>query len=506
MRTVKYFVSWFLTFIFIGSLIYFSVVLYKYKFLPIYFVLALLIYLLNVITGVQVFNSNREDYAKLSWLVIILLIPLFGSTLFLIFGQRFSRRMNKETYQKRYERTFLAQKTGVLKRPQKAGGEPWRLLQTQSRVSNRPVLPANIRLFTNGGRAFEAMFDSMRKAKKFIHVHYYIFKKGEIFTEFQSILMRKAKAGVRVRLIIDDFGRWALPHHELKTLRLVGCEVFVWGKVHFPFVSSENGYRTHRKLVVIDGKMAYTGGLNIADEYALMSPTYGFWADLQLCITGPLARSFAILFLNDWEFMANKKISVTQYAPSLPKPQNTKDLSYGVMVETGPDNTFPTASDGISKLISCARKTILLVTPYFIPDDPMVTALRTAATSGVDIKIILPGKPDKPSVLMVSHFFARTLAHYGVKFYSSLAVFQHSKMGLFDGKIAYAGTINLDVRSFYSQFEMFTIFIGSGAKDVGVIFNDYLAHAKLITWTKETKIMRWSRVKRFFARVFAPLL
>ncbi len=458
-----------------------------------------MVYSLNLICAFIIFASNRESYSKLSWFILVVIFPVIGCFFFLIFGGRFKGRMSNEEYHELYAKTYSDQPNCDLS---SIPLDTKKSLINISNVVRRPVSSCDIEIMECGGRAFTQMFNDMRKAKKFIHAQYYIFKQGEIFEEFKSILISKKREGVEIRLIIDDFGRWALPWYEINNLKKQGIEIVIWAKVHFPFISGDNGYRTHRKYVIIDGDYVYTGGLNVSDEYAHLSKKYGYWFDVQTKITGVAARSYSALFINDWWYMGGKTISVEKYAPT-PKKIGK---SFSIMVESGPDNVISQTLDTIIKLIMSSKKSIYLTTPYLVPNDALIMALRIAAASGVDIKIIIPGLTDKKNVALVTHYYARLLQSFGIKFYMVNDGFMHSKLGIFDNKIAYTGTFNLDIRSFYQQFEVLNIIQGDGVKDIKKIFDTYLRFSTLKKFKVIKKQKIHNRAYTVLVRIFAPLM
>lgn len=484
---------------FLFGLVYGSLYLYRYQIISITLILLIATYVLNIIAGFMLFASNRESYSKLSWFILIIIFPIVGAFFFFIFGIRFRGRMSDAKYQELYSSTYSKQKNDSLIN---MNTTIKRSMNEISIASKRAILSCDIEIIDNGGEAYRQIFNDMRNAKKFIHAHYYIFKEGDIFEEFKSILISKVKEGVEVRLIIDDFGHWALPWYELANLKKIGIEVAVWAKVHFPFISGENGYRTHRKLMIIDGEKVFVGGVNISDEYANLSKKYGYWYDMQTKIQGHGARSYCLLFINDWYFMGNKKISIAKYAPYA----GDQDGSHLIMIESGPDNLMSKSLDAITKLIMSARSSIYLTTPYFIPNKGLINALRAAASIGVDIKIIIPDLIDKKNVMLITHYYARQLQGYGVKFYTINDAFMHTKLGIFDGKIAYTGTLNLDIRSFYQQFEVINIVSGKAVITLNKLFETYIEYStpKIFKVIQNQKLH--NRAYTVLVRIFAPLM
>ena len=456
------------------------------------------IYLFDFFTMFHLLVSERNSNTKISWLFFIFLIPLLGALLYIVFGQKYKHRTSMHGYQKRYEEFFDAQKQVILSPKEK---EKYLELSETSKFLNRPILNCNMQLLIGGDEKFRELFKEMRKAKKFIHSIYYIIKPGEIFREFESILIQKSKEGLDVRLILDDFGIWSMPNRDLKNLINAGIQIHYFGKVHFPFLSSNNGYRFHRKILIIDGEVVFTGGLNISDEYAHFSKKYGYWADVHTKLTGDITRQYSLLFLQDWFINTKEKLNINTYAPIV---KEIKTNSKGVMVESGPDNWEAMSHKLLVKWIYSAKKSIKLTTPYFIPTVEVLLALKTASICGVDIEILVPSKPDKKIVLMTTKFYAKILMKYGVKFIQLSHILVHSKFGIFDNKFAYIGTMNIDRRSFFSQFEVQTLISGKAIEDLTRLFEYYKSKSTSLELPNDNKFVLI--FKTLIVRIFAQLM
>lgn len=434
------------------------------------------------------FSQTRHSGAKLSWIIVMTLLPIFGHIIFVIFGQRYSKRKSLEEYRKKD--TFKYEEKGV---------EGLDIQKRQSSISKRGIYPADITLHRTGAEGFKALFEDLESAKEFIHIQYYIIKPGEIYEQLKQILIKKVKEGVEVRFIVDDFGRWGMPWYEIKDLRDKGIKIGIYGKVHFPFIGSENGYRTHRKLAIVDGVTVHTGGINIADEYAHLNKKYGLWIDYQVTITGKAVRSFSLLFIDDWKMVTGISLDIKKY---LKEKDGGKSRS--VLVEDSPEIVDPILQDSLVTWILNAEKSIKLTTPYFIPTEEVIGALRTASLSGVDITIYVPGKPDKKLVLISSMYNAERLTKYGIKFKVAKDMLIHSKLGLFDDKYAYFGTANIDNRSLYSNFETVNLVSGPIVKDIKKLMIEYDEMSNIKKFNKTPRIKE--RFLRVFVRIFSPLM
>ena len=450
-------------------------------------------YLLLSTFVVVIFAQRRHSSAKLAWLTILVLFPVVGHIIFIIFGARYTKRKPISEYRKK--NTFEYEELTNSSKENKD------LFNKQIQISQRGAYKADIKLYKTGYEGFEALFEDLEKAKKYIFLNYYIIKPGIIFDRFKDILFRKAAEGVKIKLIVDDFGTWALPWYVIKDFEQKGIEVAIFGKVHFPFISSENGYRSHRKMAVIDGKVVHTGGVNIADEYASLNPQYGIWLDFQIRITGEAVKSYVLLFIDDWNINKGAILSPEKY---LVDNKGGKETT--VLVEYSPEIEEPILMDSLINWIHNAKDEIHLATPYFIPSEEIIVALRSAALSGVKINLYLPGKPDKPAVLLASKYWASQLLPYGVKFFETKDILIHSKIGLFDKKYAYLGTANIDLRSMYSQYEMIALVEGSIVNEIDSLFLTYRKLSKELTKKDLLSNKFKNRIVGFIACIFSPMM
>ncbi|WP_168380706.1 cardiolipin synthase [Mycoplasma todarodis] len=452
------------------------------------------VYLITAIWALLLFAQKRHLPAKASWYLMVILLPVFGIVIYMIFGRRYKGRKSLEDFRKQYSETYNIQEKSV-----KTKNE---ILNEQTNFSKLPILNGDLKIYDNGMFAFKEMFDDLKKAKKFIHLNYYIIKMSEIWEELKQILINKVEEGVEVRLIVDDFGRWALPWYEIKSLKKKGIDISIYDKVSFPFISSQNGCRSHRKYASIDGVVGYTGGVNLSDEYVNYSKEYGLWEDLIMRVEGQAVRAFSLLFINDWKLINNIVLDVKEYAPKV----KSKFKNNVVLVEDSPEISIPLMQDSLVHWISKAKKSITLSTPYFVPTAEVVGALRTASLSGIEVKLFLPGQADKKSAFQASRGNAALLEEFGVKTYLIKDKFLHSKAGIFDGETAYLGTMNIDIRSFHSQFENLSLFEGPEVKKLEKIFERYEKNATPLKKMGYNPKGLWNRIRMTFLKILAPMM
>lgn len=456
-------------------------------------------YLISIIFGLVIFGQKRHPSAKLSWLFIFIILPIFGHILYLIFGRRYKYR--KSIFKYRQKEEF---KNEIMENDIKLENKYLTsLFQQQSKIANRGIYRGKYQFFFYQDEGFDKLFEDIQDAKHSIHIQYYIIKPGELFEQFKNILLKKVKQGIKVRFIIDDFGQWGMPTYKIKQLERLGVEIKKLNPINFPFINSNNGYRTHRKFVVIDGKIAHTGGTNIADEYVNINKKYGWWIDYHTRITGEAVRSYSLLFSQDWAMISKDKI---ENIDSYLNEDKSLGNSYGVLIEETPENNDKALLYSYVKWILSARDEIKISTPYFVPDPTIIQALKTAALGGVKIKIFIPGRPDKKTVFMASRYYADELRKYGIIFYESKNILIHSKMAIFDNKYAYFGTANLDFRSIHSQFEIANLIVGEDVKQIRDIFEKYKEISEKIEFSdKNMKYIKrlWVHI---FVKIFSPMM
>lgn len=305
-------------------------------------------------------------------------------------------------------------------------------------------------MLPDGTEAFAQIFTELEKAKDHIHIEYYIIRDDNTGQILKDILIRKAKAGVKVRVIYDAVGSWALPKSFIKELQDNNIQIKPFLPVIFPLINNRLNYRNHRKIVVIDGRIGFMGGLNVGDEYLGYHPKLGKWRDTHLLLEGTAIHFLQVIFLLDWEFASGEILTEQNYFPE------TEDFN-GKLIQiaaSGPDSNWEAIQQAYFALINSAQKSIKITTPYLIPDDGILMALKTSALSGVDIKIILPGIPDQKIVYWASQSYFDELMEAGIQIFLYRPGFIHAKILSVDGEVASLGSANLDMRSFQLNFEI----------------------------------------------------
>jgi cardiolipin synthase len=407
---------------------------------------------ISVVLVLFLVSSRDNPSYKMTWIIIILIFPIFGVLLYFIAGTHYlSPGLRKKIRQsRRIGRQYRFQSPKVLDALRRESPAYARQAAYVLRAGDKPVYDgASARLMTSGESLLRAMLEALEQAERFIFLEYFIISDGWMWSRIFDVLQRKAKQGVEVRLIYDDAGSLdGLPRALRRMLSESGIRVARFN----PFVPVLNkfmNYRDHRKITVIDGKVGYTGGINIADEYIGRKILYGKWKDTGIEVRGDAVWSFTLMFLDMWTMVTGETLPGERYHPAFAQPGG----GYIQPFEDSPLHNTNVAEYAYMQMIGGATKYITITTPYLVPDHELVEALCNTARSGVEVRIVTPHVPDKWYVYAVTRANYQQLMDAGVKIYEYLPGFIHSKMALCDDVAGIVGSINLDYRSFYLQFE-----------------------------------------------------
>ncbi|NGZ76183.1 cardiolipin synthase [Saccharibacillus alkalitolerans] len=403
-----------------------------------------------------IFLDNRNPSSTLSWILVLGLLPVVGLIFYFLFGQNYFRRRKYDKKAEWDRRIYQWSERDTLAGAESTANfteEQQRILRLSRRLSLMPVSYSSpTAVLTNGGSTFSELLTALRGAIHHIHMEYYIYRADDIGTQIQRLLIEKAKAGVEVRFMVDAVGSLQLPRRFLDEMREAGIKVALFGSTKFLLATSRVNYRNHRKIVVIDKSIGFIGGLNVGDEYLSRSKTYGFWRDTHMRIEGEAVSSLQRIFLRDWRHMTGEQPTGPGYFHS----KGRADPEHGAVqiIASGPDNDRRALKHIFFTMITTAKRSVWIATPYFIPDEDILTALRTAALSGLDVRLLFPAKPDKRLPFWASHSYFPILLDAGVKIYEYEKGFLHSKLLIVDGETASIGTANMDMRSFHLNFEV----------------------------------------------------
>ena len=417
-----------------------------------------LIIVLNIALGISiVFLERKDPTSSWAWLMVLLFIPIAGFILYLIFGKPISNR-RIFTWDKK---SRLGVKTTVQSQLRSLEDEDlhfndeamqeysdlvYLLLRNDDAIFSQDNA---VEIYTDGEEKFEALIQDLQKAKDHIHMQYYIMRSDGLGQRLAEVLIKKANEGVDVRVLYDDMGSRSLKRSYVKRLKNAGVMV----EAFFPsklIINFKINYRNHRKLTIIDGKIGYIGGFNVGDEYLGKSRKFGYWRDTHLRVMGEAVQSLQTRFILDWNQASKNDIL---YDDRYYNTSTSGDVGVQI-VSSGPDTEWEQIKNGYIKMIMAAKEYIYIQTPYFIPDESVKDALRIAALSGVDVKIMIPNKPDHPFVYWATLSSSGELLTAGAEVFIYQNGFLHAKTIVVDGKIASVGTANIDVRSFRLNFEV----------------------------------------------------
>lgn len=469
-------------------------------------------YVIFVASAIAVVIYDRRDPVKaLAWILVISFVPILGIVIYIVFG----RNHRKEKLFNRKELRDLEQIDCLCRDQLKELLNPDRMLAgdvsdnrdiiTLLLNNNRALLTMKnrVRILNNGKETFAALFESLRNATSSIHLEYYIFEADRIGRRIGRILMEKAKAGVSVRLIYDDVGSWNLKYSYVKKLRAAGVEVGCFMPVAFPWLTSKVNYRNHRKIAVIDGKVAYTGGINIAERY-LTGTRMGPWRDTHLKIEGEATHMLQTIFITDWYFVSGKLLPADE--TYFPKPKITQITPLQI-ASSGPDSDWASIMQAFFAAMTRAQKYIYISTPYFLPNQAILTALKVAALSGIDVRIMIPSRSDSKIVYWASRSYISELIEAGIRVYFYRKGFNHSKLMIIDGKFCSVGSANMDIRSFEDNFEVSAvIYDRKTSRQLEAVFMRDLDNCTEITPQEWEKRSNLHATYESLSRLLSPLL
>ena len=453
-------------------------------------------------------NTSDNPEIKLSWSALIILAPVFGALLYLFvhveIGHRVMRRM--------LERVLLQTKKYSIKSQQLSDEMKncdKRLYNMSEYLFSTGNFPAyrdeNTQYFPSGEEMFKTMLEELEKAEKFIFLEYFIIEEGIMWGKILEVLKRKAKEGVEIRVLYDGTCAVALlPYGYPSTLLKSGIKCRMFSPLR-PFVSTHYNNRDHRKFMIIDGKVAFTGGVNIADEYINEKGKLGYWKDAGIMISGKAVNSFTLMFLQMWNIGPGNEIYEKYLIDE--QPTNNEVCGYIIPYADSPLDKEKVGETVYLDIINTALDYVFIMTPYLILDNEMISALSGAAKRGVDVRIVLPSVPDHKIAFAIAKSYYPELVFSGVKIYEYTPGFVHSKVFLSDDEKAVVGTINLDYRSLYLHFEN-AVYM-HGTKALSLIKDDFdstFNKCKLITMADVKRQGVFSHLKNGFLQLLAPLM
>lgn len=472
---------------------------------------SLLIVVNLLLSSVVVLLENKRPTSALAWLFFLNLFPVIGFFFYILLSENISRRKifsytlkEKNIFDQILADQYQDFKLGNFSEFKEFSDRYKEMVLYHNRLSEAFYSQNNeIDFFFDGQAKFDALFKDIKKAKHHIHLIYYIVKSDRISRDLIDLLCQKAKSGVEVRFLIDHVGGRQLSHKLIRQMKAAGIEVSFFFPSKLKYINFKANYRNHRKLVVIDGDIGYTGGMNVGDEY-IYSRRFGHWRDTHMRITGDAVIALQMRFVLDWRAASKNFILLDEKYIHIKPRGNKVGLQ---IVSSGPDDINDQIKQGYLKIINEATKYIYIQTPYFIPDSSIMDALSIAAASGIDVRIMIPNMPDHPFVYTATKAYCMDMVEYGIRPYMYQGGFLHCKGIISDDMIASFGTCNFDIRSFRLNFEVNAfIYDAATATLLRRQFEQDLTKSQEIIMADVKKLTLLNRFHSAVARLFSPVL
>lgn len=473
---------------------------------------------LAVVISVSLILRRRDPVKTLSWVMVLILLPYIGIICYLLVGQNFRKR---KIYSRKWAADYKMRKNAGIKQldefmnttfkpnPQL---EEFKRLILQNLRNSHTLLENNqtIDFFFTGRDALEAMYHAIEEAANHIHLQSYIIENDHTGRRFKELLIKKAKQGLDVKVLFDGVGSIKLNRPFIKEMREAGVEVIIFAPLRIIMPTSKINYRNHRKILVVDGKTGFLGGVNIADRY-FYGTLQGDWHDTHIRIVGQSVLSLQSIFLMDRHFALNRRFRFKKKYYPMPEitlyDSQEGNNYYSQIISSGPDSDWASIMQCYFSAITLAKEHIYIVTPYFTPCESILNAIKIAALGGIDVRIMLPEKSDTRLAQWSTMSYVGELLEAGVRIYLFKEGFNHSKVITIDGKMSIVGSANMDIRSFEHNFEvMAVIYNSSSSKIIENKFIDDMKSCTIMTKNKWNKRSNKEKAAESFARLCAPLL
>ncbi|MEK4850891.1 cardiolipin synthase [Paenibacillus sp. FSL H7-0756] len=469
--------------------------------------------LINIILALGfLFIERREAGYTWAWLMVLFFIPILGFVLYIFFG----RNLKKKNFYKLFieEQEYVqAEADKQLAAFAEGADDRSQLLQNYAQLINMNIRSSHgllsndndIVIYSDGHQKFAALFEDIRSARAEINIQYYIIQPDALGKQLRDELTRKAREGVKVRLLYDEVGSKRISRHFFRELRAAGGEV----EVFFPSLIKPLNFRinnrNHRKLCIIDGSIAYIGGFNVGDEYLGQVPKFGYWRDTHLRITGNAVSHIQGRFILDWHQAGkHERGDYGEFVFNMEQHTGTSPVQ---IITSGPNSSTEHLKNMYIKLILSAKESVYIQTPYFIPDTSFMDACKIALLSGVDLQIMIPNKPDHPFVYWATWAYAGDLLNYGAKILLYENGFLHAKTIVADGEVASVGTMNIDSRSFRLNFEVNAIVYDRAiAEQLQDIFLNDVKLCSELTVERYAQRSLVIKLKEGISRLLSPIL
>ncbi|MCC5918354.1 MAG: cardiolipin synthase [Cryomorphaceae bacterium] len=474
--------------------------------------LNIIYYIILGLVCLKIVYETNHSVKAIAYILFALLLPVFGMVFYFIFGINYRKRkiyrkkvVTDGLLRKRLGENILGKTLDRINNHPKEIGAASGLVELLFNENSSPLTDGNkVELLINGEEKFPRLLEDIARAKHHIHLQYYIFENDGIGGEIIEAISEKAKSGVEVRFIYDDFGSRDFGKKATEKLRRCGVQIFPYNKIRFGFLANRINYRNHRKSVIIDGEIAYTGGINVSDRY-INQGNENFWRDTHLRLQGPGVYFLQYQFFADWNFCASQSLQMKDtYFPGKPCPGHNALVQ---IAAGGPDCPSPTIMLSLIKAISVAQREICITTPYFIPGESVKDAIKVAAISGIKVKLLVPEKSDSRLVNAAAYSYYNDLMAIGVEVYLYQKGFIHAKTMIIDDNLSVVGTANMDTRSFDLNFELnAVIYDRAFAAEHKLVFQEDLAHARKVDFEAWQLRPKTKLLSERLARLLSPML
>ena len=465
----------------------------------IYGIITVLYMLYIISTVVVVVLENRSPVRTVAWVLVLLLIPVFGLIIYFFFGQKFGKERN---IAKRTLHSDDCSPTCSRAIPEEERTPAYRGVMSLINNTDQsvPLYSKCTDMFTDGQSFINSLINDIHQAQSTIHMEFYIIEDDSIGRTVRDALVQKAKEGIEIRFIYDDVGCLKTKDKFFRPLTDAGGQVYPFLEVRFPRFSRKVNFRNHRKLVIIDGKKAYIGGMNIAERYASSR-----WRDLHIRLTGDIVFSIQDVFLRDWHFVSREYLQSPHFYP-----HNSHETINCVQMQialSSPAERWRSIRQGLLKIILDAKKYIYIITPYFLPDEIILSAMQTAALSGVSVKLMIPEKGDNRIVNLGTRSYIYDILKCGAEVIMYKPAFIHSKLVVCDDSFVSIGSSNMDFRSFDNNFEancfIYDTRLAEACRD---IFQGYILQGRTINPEAWRRRPKYIRLTESVVKMFSPLL
>lgn len=476
-------------------------------------VFTVLIHVVNLLTmAFMIFKEKRSTNSIIAWILILYLAPYVGFIVFILIGRKmnnanmfgfknaelntFKSYLNKNEEKNKYNKESLYEKNKDM------------ILALEAMDYSPYRNDNNVSMYSDGKLFFNELLENLKKAKKSINIEFYIFKNDDIGTKILNVLEEKAKEGVEVRLLYDSIGSRSLNRNVLNKLINEGGKVGEFFPSWLKFININMNFRNHRKIVVIDNNVGFVGGFNVGDEYLGKDSKFGYWRDTHIKFTGSAVNDLNLRFLADWRYATKEEVSLEEIFEANEENSNSNNVGMQI-VSSGPNLSDKyEIKMAYLKMIQKAKKYLYIQSPYLIIDNSISDSLKLAAASGVDVKIMIPGKGDHPFVYWANLVYAGDLIKEGIRvFHYDKNAFLHAKTVVIDDEVCSIGTANMDTRSFELNFEVSSfIYSEKIAKEQKYEFENDMKRCEELTLEKYQNRSRIVKIKESLSRLFSDVL